>query len=351
MSRSFTRILITLLVSLVWCFLISMVQPVIGGISINLADSAPAAETMAAYTETIPGTKISFDMAPITGGTFAMGSPETEAGRSANEGPQHQVTIRSFWIEKTEVTWDEYDQFAFAAGLDKPTQPATGAASMPGVDAITRPTPPYADESFGYGKVKHPVISITQHAAVEYCRWLSFKTGKPYRLPTEGEWEYACRAGSASAYPFGDSPNKLTDYAWYSDNSNERPHPVATKKPNAWGLYDMIGNVAEWCIDRYQADFYKTFAPRSITIGPVLLPNADRYPHVVRGGSWDDPAPLLRSAARLGSDNSWSRRDPQNPQSIWWHTEAVFVGFRVVRPLSEQENLKNFRSKITRESS
>jgi formylglycine-generating enzyme required for sulfatase activity len=110
----------------------------------------------------------------------------------------------------------------------------------------------------------------------------------------------------------------------------------------------MHGNVAEWVLDHYDKDFYSL--SKQGAVGPVLLPTERRYPHVVRGGSWDDDAARLRSAARRASNKEWSKRDPQRPQSIWWHTEAIFVGFRVVRPLEEQENLKGLRSKVTRES-
>jgi formylglycine-generating enzyme required for sulfatase activity len=312
-------------------------------------DLAQATEAgMKAYVEQIPGTNVTFEMIPIPGGTFMMGSPEEEPGRAKDEGPQHEVQIRPFWMGKTEVTWDEYDQFAFGQQLEKVPQPSEPALQT--TDALTRPTPPYADESFGFGKGKQPVISITHHAAMEYCRWLSAKTGKTYRLPTEAEWEYACRAGSKTAYSFGNDPSKLGEYAWYAANSNNRPHPVGMKKPNAWGLYDMHGNVAEWCLDHYDPDFYKQFKPGVPALLPVLLPTEKRYPHVVRGGSWDDEAAKLRCAARRASEPEWSMRDPQDPQSIWWHTEAIFAGFRVVRPLEEQDNLKGLRSKVTKQS-
>ncbi|MBI1747628.1 MAG: formylglycine-generating enzyme family protein [Acidobacteria bacterium] len=306
---------------------------------------------MKSYTETIPGSSVKFDMLPIPGGEFAMGSPAGEAGRSDDESPLHTVRIRPLWMGKTEVTWDEYDVFAFSQELEKKQAPgATVGKLLKGVDAVTRPTPPYADESFGYGKGKRPSISMTHHAAMEYCRWLSTKTGKTYRLPTEAEWEYACRAGSKTAYSFGASPSQLGDYAWFNGNSDNMPHIVGLKKPNAWGLHDMHGNVAEWCVDDYDKDFYRRSKQEAPAIGPVWLPTEQRYAHVVRGGSWDDETPRLRSAARRASNPDWSLRDPQSPQSIWWHTEATFVGFRVVRPLEEQENLKGLKSKVTRES-
>lgn len=306
---------------------------------------APApAETHASYVETIPDTKITLDMAAIPGGTFVMGSPANEPGRSDDEGPAHQVRIAPFWMERTEITWDQYDAFAFALSIAAAARRAD-APPPGGADAITRPTPPYGDESFGFGKGRQPVINLQYHAAMEYCRWLSAKTGRTYRLPTEAEWEYAARAGSTGAYGFGEDLAKLDANAWYSRNSGRRPHPVGQKAPNRWGLHDMHGNVAEWCLDQYDPRQYGRVAP--LTLGPVLLPADRRYPYVARGGSWDDPAPRLRSAARRGSSEEWNRRDPQSPQSIWWHTDAPFVGFRVVRAVEEQENLKGLKSKIT----
>jgi len=334
----------------VGCILFLAAQALIlsrGVASTALSESGAAPEEMRPYTETIPGSKSRFVMVPIPGGTFSMGSAASEPGRASDEGPQHEVTIRPFWMQALEVTWDEYDLFAFDQGLKKDRELV--APDNKGVaDAVTYPTPPYADESFGYGKGTQPAISMTHHAAMEFCRWLSAKTGKTYRLPTEAEWEHACRAGTKTAYSFGDNAKDLTEYGWFTQNSDSAPHVGGKKKPNPWGLYDMHGNVAEWCVDRYDKDFYATLGPASLA--PVLLPGEKRYPHVVRGGSWDDEAGLLRSAARRGSRAEWSKRDPQRPQSIWWHTEAIMVGFRVVRPFEEQENLKGLKSKITRQS-
>jgi formylglycine-generating enzyme required for sulfatase activity len=281
-----------------------------------------------------------------------MGSPESEKGRNADEGPQHPVTIRPFWMGKTEVTWAEYDLHWQASPGDKKQQIAAEkrGAGTKELDALSRPTPPYADETFGYGREGMPVISMTHHAAMDYCRWLSQKTGKDYRLPTEAEWEWACRAGSKTAYAFGDDPRALGDYAWFADNSEDAPHKVATKKPNAWGLYDMEGNVAEWCLDQYRKDSYATFPLDKPTLEPVLLPTSNRYPHVVRGGSWADKAPGLRCAARRASEKSWNVKDPQIPRSIWWLTDGDFIGFRIVRAVEEQENLKALRSKVKWES-
>ncbi len=118
--------------------------------------------------------------------------------------------------------------------------------------------------------------------------------------------------------------------------------PVGKKKPNPWGLYDIHGNVAEWCLDHYVADAYKQFADgQADRRARSILPDAKEYPYVARGGSWDDDAELLRSRRRGAASNpEWSVQDPQRPQSIWWHTDATFVGFRIVRPLNEQENLQ-----------
>jgi formylglycine-generating enzyme required for sulfatase activity len=311
--------------------------------------SATPQTAMPAYAEAVPGANVKIEMVPIPAGFFLMGSPQGEPGRAAEEGPQHEVALGAFWMSAMEITWDQYDPFAFSLDLRKERSPSQTVEPKTTADAVTRPTPPYADESFGYGKGDQPAISMTHHAAMEFCRWLSAKTGKTYRLPTEAEWEYACRAGSKSAYSFGPEAKQIGEYGWFLDNSDGAPHPVGKKKPNAWGLYDMHGNVAEWCIDHYEKNFYAQFtAPAR---GPVLLPTDKRYQHVARGGSWDDEASLLRSAARRGSNPSWSRRDPQSPQSIWWHTDATTVGFRIVRPLEEQENLKGLKSKVTRQSS
>jgi formylglycine-generating enzyme required for sulfatase activity len=297
------------------------------------------------YSETLTD-KVKFDLIAIPGGTYQMGSPESEPGRSADEGPQHPVTVRPFWMGKLEVTWDEYDLYwRKSVGAAPPVTPKDKSA-----DAITRPTPPYADETFGHGRNGHPVLCISHHAAMQYCAWLSAKTGKDYRLPTEAEWEWACRAGTTTAYSFGDDAAKLGEYAWYEKNSDDTAHKVGEKKPNPWGLYDMHGGLAEWCIDLYQKDYYSKFPTNMPTLSPVLIPGAVRFPNVARGGSWIDPPEKCRSAARRQSEKDWLRRDPQRPQSIWWLTEAEFVGFRLVRPVEEQDNLKGLRSKVTRES-
>lgn len=292
--------------------------------------------------------KITFDMLPIPGGTFLMGSPKAEKGRKEDEGPQHPVAIKPFWMGRCEVSWDEYDLYRKEEAVEAPEVNEKRLKANP--EAITGPTKPYADETFGHGREGNPVLCIMHHAAMEYCRWLSKKTGKYYRLPTEAEWEWACRAGTDTPYSFGADPDKLAEYAWYEKNSEEVAHKIGQKKPNPWGLFDMHGNVAEWCLDHYEKDRYAKLPLDKATLMPVVLPTANRYPHVVRGGSWIDPPEVCRSAARRFSEKDWLKRDPQRPQSIWWMTDADFVGFRVVRAVEEQPNLKNLKSKVTRES-
>ncbi|HUG17542.1 MAG TPA: formylglycine-generating enzyme family protein, partial [Planctomycetaceae bacterium] len=232
-----------------------------------------------------------------------------------------------------EVTWEEYEQWMFSLEWEdrqrlnlKPTEREQLA------DAITRPTKPYADMTFNMGRDGFPAISMTQLAAKMYCQWLSAKTGHYYRLPTEAEWEYACRAGTTTAYSFGDDVAQLEEYAWYFDNGEDKTHKVGLKKPNPWGLHDMHGNVAEWCLDQYHKDAYQQIADKKLTDNPVLVPT-ELYPRSVRGGSWDDDPDKLRSAARRGSHEDWKIQDPQIPKSVWYHTDAKFLGFRIVRPL------------------
>jgi formylglycine-generating enzyme required for sulfatase activity len=306
---------------------------------------------MKAYTDTIPETKVTFDMVPIPGGTFMMGSPDSEPGRQPDEGPQHKVTISPFWMEKCEVTWNEFEMFMYP---DK--KAASSGPSKDAADVVTHPTKPYVEMSFGMGKDGFPAISMTQHAANKYCEWISAKTGHFYRLPTEAEWEYACRAGTTTAYSFGNDVSKLGEYAWFADNSKldgqsqNQYQKVGTKKPNPWGLYDMHGNVSEWVLDQYTPDGYGK-PPADGLVDPWVKASTP-YPQVVRGGSWQDAPELLRSAARKGSDKDWKIQDPQLPKSIWYMTDAQFLGFRIVRPLkvpSAEEMTKYWNSGVEKE--
>jgi formylglycine-generating enzyme required for sulfatase activity len=274
------------------------------------------------YQQTIPGAAISSRMVPVPAGSFLLGSPMNEKGRLADEGPQKKVQIAAFWMSAFEVTRDEFDVFL----KDESTSQNVD------VDAITRPSPQYVDLSWGMGKEGgYPANSMSQYAALMYCRWLYQKTGIFYRLPTESEWEYACRAGTTTAYYFGNDSTQLDKYAWYSKNSNDKFQKVGQKLPNAWGLYDMLGNIMEWTLDHYQENRYSTITDNSMN--PVMAPNASKYPKALRGGGYSETAGELRSAKRFRSDPDWNRRDPQIPKSKWWLTEARSVGFRIIRPL------------------
>jgi formylglycine-generating enzyme required for sulfatase activity len=273
-------------------------------------------KAMASYQAVIPGTAVSYEMVPVPAGEFRMGTPDSDPGHKADESPVHPVRIEGFWMSAHEVTWDEYRLFMFAA------QAGETATKDAQVDAVSRPTRPYVEMSFGMGINGYPAISMTQHAANKYAEWLSAKTGEFYRLPTEAEWEYACRAGSTT------EPANLSDYAWFIDNSNGKYQKVATKKPNAWGLYDMLGNVMEWTLDQY-ASYPKSTA----AVTEPWVRSTTGYPQVVRGGAWTDRADKVRCGARVPSDPSWKQQDPQLPKSIWYHTDAQGLGFRLVRPL------------------
>jgi sulfatase modifying factor 1 len=267
-------------------------------------------------------------MIPISAGKFIMGSSEGEKGRQLDEGPQAQVKIDAFWMGKYEIPWDIYELYIFeSADVTKAKVDPKGT-----VDAVTRPSPPYLDMTFGMGKEGYPAVGITQYNAIQFCKWLYSRTGVFYRLPTEAEWEYACRAGSKQAYFFDDDSDKLGEYAWYADNSEGKTHRIGTKKPNPWGLYDMYGNASEWTIDQYILDFYKQFEGK-LADNPVAKP-IKPYPHSVRGGSFESVAADLRSAKRQGSVASWKEMDPQIPKSDWWFPDAPFIGIRIVRPFN-----------------
>lgn len=240
-----------------------------------------------------------------------------------------EANLDSFWMSAHEITWDLYELFVFRSIDFSPLNQETGPLSLD-IDAISGATTPYVDMSFGMGKNGYPVINITQYAASTFCQWLTAKTGHFYRLPTDQEWEYACRAGSGSKYSFGNSAKALREYAWFSSNANQKYHPVGLKKPNGYGLYDMHGNVAEWVVDD----------PNSLKNETLSL-----YPRVVRGGSWKDDPKALTCDAQTQSSKEWKKHDPQLPKSLWWYTDAPFVGFRIVRPYQVPENFEDWWGK------
>ncbi len=308
--------------------------PTATDVTTKAAMAVTTPETQPSYTETVPATDVAFTMIEIPEGRFLMGSPESETHRKADEGPQREVAVDAFYMGKYEVTWDVFELF-FKQNKELFVKLEDDRVMK--IDAITRPSPPYEDPSYGMGKEDFPAVSMSAYSALVFCKWLSTVTGKFYRLPTEAEWEYAARAGSTSAYSFG-AIAAIDEYAVYYKNAGGVYAKVGTKKPNAWGLYDMHGNAAEWTLDEYKAEAYTTLAANNPWKTPTVI-----HPRVYRGGSWDDDAKTLRSASRSASSSKLQKRDPQIPKSFWWFTDSNFVGFRLVSPKkqpSEEEQKK-----------
>ncbi|MGV8092054.1 MAG: SUMF1/EgtB/PvdO family nonheme iron enzyme [Mangrovibacterium sp.] len=294
------------------------------------------------FKERIPGTDVSFEMVAIPGGTFEMGSPGNEPLRDKDEGPVRKVKISRFFMAKAEVSWDEYLAF-FQATSSQGRKESVESDNE--VDGITGPTPPWGAPDQGWGKGKRPAITMTWHAANVYCKWLSQVTGKKYRLPTEAEWEYACRGGTQTPYPFEGSPKDfsskgffrkifspdtaiINSYVIYEINSGGKTHEPGAVKANPFGLKNMLGNVAEFCRDPYNPDTYATYK-EAVTIDPRGPEKGREY--VIRGGSFKSDAKDVRSAARdFTRTTEWLMTDPQMPKSIWWYSDVLDVGFRVV---------------------
>ncbi len=303
------------------------------------------------FTETIPATSVSFKMVAIPEGTFTMGSANTACCRDSDEGPQRRVHISPFWMSEHEVSWDEYLAFYQQTSGSGRTEDQVSAA-VNGVDAITGPTPPYGNPGQGWGRGQRPAITMTHYAAVRYCHWLSQVTGKTYRLPTEAEWEYACRGGTQTPYFFKGEPGDyskrhwwnrffgvdtslINSYAIYAENSKGKTALPQAVAPNPFGLLHMCGNVSEFCLDWYQANAYEKYGGDTV-ISDATGPMRGEE-HVIRGGSYRSDAVSLRSAARDHTRHqAWMITDPQIPKSLWWYSDCRHVGFRVVLKLSEQ---------------
>lgn len=280
------------------------------------------------YQQQITDTSLSFGMTPIPAGEFMMGSASSDKGAQKDEFPQHKVYLDAFWMGTHEIPWDIYLLFS-----DKNFEADVSTQAIPAeVDGLTRPSTPYLDMTFGMGTNNKPAVAMTQYNAIQFCKWLYTKTGIFYRLPTEAEWEYAARAGKSTAYFFGDDPADLGEYAWYSENSGNTTHDIGTKKPNPWGLYDILGNVMEWTYDKYVPEYQVSDAKTAVK-NPLVKAD-ELYPMVLRGGHFRSDAEDLRSAKRFASTPVWKQLDPQIPKSKWWFPEAPFVGLRVVRPLN-----------------
>jgi formylglycine-generating enzyme required for sulfatase activity len=276
-------------------------------------------DTVASKEITVPGTNQKLKLVQIPGGNFLMGN---NMGK-ANEKPAKQIQVSGFWMGAYEITHDQYNVFFRDENLSQGSK----------VDAVTRPTAQYIDLSWNMGKEGgYPMNSMSVDAAMMFCKWLHTQTGVFYRLPTEAEWEYACKAGSNGNYSFGNDTKLLGQYAWFKGNSKGKYQKVGTKKPNQWGLYDMHGNVAEWTMDQYDSSFMSKLNVGQLD--PVSFPTS-RYPRSIRGGSYMDDAPILKASNRSFSIPGWNKRDPQIPKSRWWLTDGMFVGFRIVRPINQ----------------
>ncbi len=285
----------------------------------DAASGAAIDSTGAVMQVTIPGSGVAFSMVYVHGGTAMIGTPAGAPLRGEDEPEPTDVTLSAFWIGQYEVTFDEFAVFRFR---DRDSD-STAAGEGFDADAVARPSPPYEDPSAGLSGSGLPATGMTQWGALHYARWLWEKTGDFYRLPTEAEWEHACRLG-------GERP--LETYAWYLDNSAEALHEVGTKSADDLGLFDMLGNASEWTLDQYRAD-YGAFL-REQPIDPWVQPTS-MHPRTVRGGAFDDGPDDLRCGDRLESSLAWKRRDPQIPKSFWWNTDSAFLGFRLVRPAAQ----------------
>ncbi len=312
------------------------------------------------FTETIPGTAVAFDMLPIPGGRFKIGSPDNEPGRRENEGPQRDVEVSPFFMSEIQVSWDMYmaffretmsegrlDQGAFIASADRD----------PLIDGISGPTPPWGSPDQGWGYGKRPAITMTWHAANVFCEWLSLKTGKNYRLPTEAEWEFAARGGTETPYFFEGDPRKFTrerfwnrlwgpdttninSYVIYEENSMARTQTPDIVKPNPFGLRNMLGNVWEYCSDYYDENIFAMYPAETVIQNPQGPATGSE--RVIRGGSFRSDAFEVRSASRSRTrHDAWLLTDPQLPKSIWWYSDVFDVGFRVVMDWTGEEKNTN----------
>jgi formylglycine-generating enzyme required for sulfatase activity len=254
------------------------------------ADVKPALKTTT-DTITVPGAIVEFALVKLPPGKISL---------KDKDGREKQFEIKPIWIGRNEVTWNEYDTFWMVLDLPERERARSRAHLIVGG---SRPAVPYAPPDRGWGHDGFPAGSMHCRWAKAYCEWLSSKTGRKYRLPTEAEWEYACRAGGPPVTP---DKAQLDKIAWYAGNSEQQRHKVASKEPNAWGLYDMLGNVAEWV-------------------------TRDDKSEVVAGGSFLDDAADVHSGARAAKNDSWERDDPQVPKDTSWFWNGGHVGFRVVR--------------------
>ena len=319
-------------------------------------ESAAVVDSFEDFTETVPGTKAAIRMIAVPGGEFMLGSPENEPYHKADEGPQKKVRISPFFMGEIEITWQQFWAFYNETMSEGRTPPEKVYAnnSRPDVDAVSGPTPPFGFPDQGWGMGARPAITMTHYSATTFCQWLSLKTGRHYRLPTEAEWEYAARGGTDGPYFFEGNPKKYSSlnfwnkfsgadttmigrYVVYGANSSGKTQEPLKVKANPFGLKNMLGNVMEYCSDWYAADAYSGISDGALDPkGP-----GSGEEHVVRGGTYADDASMVRCAGRGHTEHDrWLRTDPQNPKSIWWYSDVKAVGFRVVCDVPEGLNDK-----------
>ena len=320
-------------------------------ISGTIHEAAAVVTEFRNFTETVPGSTASISMIAVPGGEFIMGSPENEPLRKSDEGPQRKVKVSPFFMGEYEVTWDQFWAFYNETMSEGRTPPSEIYANntREDIDAVSGPTPPFGIPDQGWGMGDRPAITMTHYSAETFCQWLSLKTGRKYRLPTEAEWEYAARGGTSTPYFFEGNPKKLSNegflksifkadttgingYAVYVNNSGNRSQEPSKVKANPFGLKNMIGNVMEYCSDWYSENAYSSLQDGATDPkGP-----SEGTEYVVRGGLYSSDAADLRSAARSHTEHdAWLRTDPQNPKSIWWYSDIKGIGFRVVCEVPE----------------
>ncbi|MEX2401003.1 MAG: formylglycine-generating enzyme family protein [Rhodothermales bacterium] len=280
MTTKFARTLIALCVGACMAAPWTAAGQAAGQTVVTVPDEAVDLEP---YQVQVHASLVDLDMIPIPPGSIRM----------EVDGEPEPVDVGSFWMSRAEVPWDLFDVYAF--GSDQPEETEDG-------DAILQPSRPYGAPDRGFGHRGYAAISMTFLVAEEFTEWLSTITGDTYRLPTEAEWEYACRAGREADLP----EEELEEVAWYWDNAFDETHPIGELAPNAFGLHDMIGNAAEWCV------------------------GMDGEP-LACGGSYMDRAEDVGCGARKAPSPKWQETDPQIPKSRFWLTDGPFMGFRVIR--------------------
>jgi formylglycine-generating enzyme required for sulfatase activity len=273
---------------------------ILSGVGCHKASPRPAAQELPIIT-----TRGGIEMVRVPAGAFAMGSRRGKEDASA----VHTVRVDSFLMDRYEVTQAEYERLGTKEAFANPSH-------------FKGPTLPV--EQVTWAQAAFYCNARSRDEGLEPC--YDEKSGEcnfqaaGYRLPTEAEWEYACRAGTDADYSFGNDPRKLGEYAWFADNSSKKTHPVGQKKPNPWGLFDMHGNVAEWCNDAYEPSYYQN-SPADNPRGP-----AEGKEYVLRGGAWKSGGEMLRSSHRIAENPGFSdaclARDA--------------IGFRCVRRAPDQ---------------